>query len=92
MPLRGTLLVGIAVGLLSRYVTRNRGRRDGFIRITLGMVGAFVAAALGKASHLYLADDPAGVIASTLGAMALLFGYSRVLPREVLSAGKLRRR
>jgi uncharacterized membrane protein YeaQ/YmgE (transglycosylase-associated protein family) len=50
----------------------------GFIvTILLGVAGAFVAGFLGRGLGWYAPDEAAGFIASTVGAMLLLFIYRK---------------
>jgi uncharacterized membrane protein YeaQ/YmgE (transglycosylase-associated protein family) len=55
----------------------------GIIMTTLlGIAGAFVARYLGQAMGLYTANEPAGWIASVIGAVILLFLFAMVRGRR----------
>ncbi|MNL46560.1 hypothetical protein D3C87_1692840 [compost metagenome] len=55
----------------------------GFIMTTiLGVVGAFVGAFLGQALGMYAPGEPAGFIASVIGAMIVLWIYRMVMKRR----------
>jgi uncharacterized membrane protein YeaQ/YmgE (transglycosylase-associated protein family) len=59
------------------------GRDPGGIVVTiaLGIAGALVAGYLGRALGWYQANETAGFIMATLGAVLLLFLYRRVAAR-----------
>jgi uncharacterized membrane protein YeaQ/YmgE (transglycosylase-associated protein family) len=67
------LIVGLIAGALAKLVMP--GRQGGGIILTmlLGVVGAFVAGALGRAAGWYHSPDQGpGIIASTVGALIVL--------------------
>ncbi|HEX4339726.1 MAG TPA: GlsB/YeaQ/YmgE family stress response membrane protein [Polyangiaceae bacterium] len=79
------LIVGLIAGALAKLVMP--GRQGGGIVLTmlLGVVGAFVAGALGRAAGWY--HDPGdgpGIIASTVGALLVLAIYGMVTRRRGL--------
>lgn len=68
-----TIIVGFIVGLLARAVKPGNDRMGIIMTTLLGIAGAFVAGFLGQAMGLYRANEPAGWIASVIGAVLLLF-------------------
>jgi uncharacterized membrane protein YeaQ/YmgE (transglycosylase-associated protein family) len=60
------------------------GRDPGgcIITILLGIAGAFVAGYLGRLLHWYEPGEPAGFIASVIGAMLLLLIYRLVIGKR----------
>jgi uncharacterized membrane protein YeaQ/YmgE (transglycosylase-associated protein family) len=78
MGLIGTLLVGLVVGALAKWVMP--GRQGGGIVVTtlLGVAGSMVATYAGQALGWYSAGQGAGWIASVLGAIAVLWIYGKV--------------
>jgi uncharacterized membrane protein YeaQ/YmgE (transglycosylase-associated protein family) len=69
----GTIVIGFIVGLIARFLMPGPDPA-GFILTTLvGIVGAVIATFLGQALGLYAPGQPAGFIASVIGAMILLF-------------------
>lgn len=54
--------------------------RQGFVLTTvLGIVGSVVATFLGRAIHLYGPDQGAGIIASIIGALIVLWGWHQMV-------------
>ena len=75
-----TIVIGLIVGVIAKLLMPGKDP-GGFIVTTLiGIAGAFVARYLGQALGLYAEGEPAGFIASVLGAILLLVLY-RVLRR-----------
>lgn len=73
MSIIGTILVGFIVGLIARALKPGNDRMGIILTTLLGIAGAFVARFLGQAMGLYTANEPAGWIASVVGAVILLF-------------------
>ena len=73
------ILVGFVAGLVARWLSPGPNKPTGFLlTIALGIAGAFVATFLGQAVGWYRADQGAGFIAATLGAIGVLFIWNRV--------------
>lgn len=68
-----TILVGFIVGLIARAVKPGNDGMGIIMTTLLGIAGAFVAGFLGQALGLYTTGEPAGWIASVIGAVLLLF-------------------
>jgi uncharacterized membrane protein YeaQ/YmgE (transglycosylase-associated protein family) len=73
MEILGTIIVGFVVGLIARAVKPGNDRMGIIMTTLLGIAGAFIARFAGQAMGLYTANEPAGWIASVLGAVVLLF-------------------
>jgi uncharacterized membrane protein YeaQ/YmgE (transglycosylase-associated protein family) len=73
MAIIGTILVGFIVGLIARALKPGNDSMGIILTTLLGIAGAFVARFLGQAMGLYTANEPAGWIASVIGAVILLF-------------------
>ena len=69
----GTIVIGFIVGLIARFLMPGRDPAGFIVTTLIGIVGAVVAGFLGQALGLYAAGEPAGFIASVIGAMLLLF-------------------
>ena len=82
MSIIGTIIVGFIVGLIARAVKPGNDRMGLIMTTLLGIAGAFVARYLGQAMGLYGPNEPAGWIASVVGAVVLLFIYGLVKGRS----------
>lgn len=77
-----TALVGLLVGLIAKFLMPGKDPGGIIITMLLGLAGAFVARYVGKAAGLYQPSETPGLIASVLGAMALLLIYRLVRGRR----------
>ena len=66
------IIVGFVVGLLARALKPGNDRMGIIMTTLLGIAGSFLAGFAGQALGLYSAGEPAGWIASILGAIVLL--------------------
>ena len=82
MSIIGTIIVGFIVGLIARAVKPGNDRMGLILTTLLGIAGAVVARYLGQAMGLYTANEPAGWIASVIGAVILLFVFALVRGRS----------
>jgi uncharacterized membrane protein YeaQ/YmgE (transglycosylase-associated protein family) len=74
------LIVGLVAGVLARLISRGPNNPGGFIlTIVLGIAGAFLATFIGQAIGWYHADQGAGFIAATTGALLVLFIWNRLV-------------
>jgi uncharacterized membrane protein YeaQ/YmgE (transglycosylase-associated protein family) len=78
MDLLMTLLIGLIVGALAKFLMPGDDPGGIIITIILGIAGAFVAKLIGGALGMYEEGEAAGWIMSVLGAMLLLFIYRMV--------------
>ena len=72
MGIIGTILVGLIVGALARFVLPGEQKMGWILTIVLGIAGSLVAGFVGQALGWYAVGEPAGWIASVLGAVLLL--------------------
>ncbi len=70
-----TLIIGLVVGAIAKLLMPGKDPGGCIITILLGIAGAFVAGYLGRLLHWYEPGQPAGFIASIIGAMLLLLIY-----------------
>jgi uncharacterized membrane protein YeaQ/YmgE (transglycosylase-associated protein family) len=82
MSILGTIIVGFIVGLIARALKPGDDRMGLIMTTLLGIAGAFISRYVGAAMGLYAANEPAGWIASVLGAIVLLFIYGLVRGRS----------
>ena len=74
MSILWTIVIGFVAGV---------NEPSGFILTTiLGIVGAFAATYLGLAIGWYRADEGAGLIGATVGAILVLFVWSMIARRN----------
>jgi uncharacterized membrane protein YeaQ/YmgE (transglycosylase-associated protein family) len=71
-----TIVIGVVAGVIAKFIMPGRNEPSGFILTTLlGIIGAFVATWLGQQIGWYRADEGAGFIGATVGAIIVLFVY-----------------
>jgi uncharacterized membrane protein YeaQ/YmgE (transglycosylase-associated protein family) len=73
MGLIGTLVVGLIVGAIARFIMPGEQKMGWIMTILLGVGGSFLAGFLGQALGLYQVGQPAGWVGSVVGALVLLF-------------------
>jgi uncharacterized membrane protein YeaQ/YmgE (transglycosylase-associated protein family) len=79
------IIIGFVAGIIARLLAPGPNKPTGFLLTTaLGIAGAFVATFIGQAVGWYRADQGAGFIAATLGAIAVLFVWNRLARRRTL--------
>lgn len=78
MDLLMTLLIGLVVGALAKFLMPGDDPGGIIITIIIGIAGAFVAKFIGGALGMYSEGEAAGWIMSVLGAMLLLFIYRMI--------------
>lgn len=83
MTILWALIIGLVVGALAKLLMPGRDPGGVVITMLLGVAGSLVATFLGRALGWYRspADGP-GILASIIGAMALLFVYRLVVGRR----------
>ena len=86
MSILWTIIVGFIAGIIARFLSPAPNNPSGFILTAiLGIVGAFVATYLGQAIGWYRADQGAGLIGATIGAVIVLFVYHLITSRSYAS-------
>ena len=71
-------IIGFVVGLIARAILPGTQSLGIILTAVLGIAGAFVAGFAGQALGLYAPGQPAGFIASVIGAIVLLFIVSKL--------------
>ncbi len=82
MSIVGTIVVGFIVGLLARALKPGDDKLGLIMTTLLGIAGAFLARYSGMALGWYGEGEPAGWIASIVGAIVLLVIYGLVRGRS----------
>ena len=72
------ILIGAVVGALAKFLMPGPDPGGFFITALVGMGGAVLATLLGRMLGLYGAGQGAGIIASIVGAIIVLFAYRRL--------------
>ena len=70
-----TIFIGLIAGLLARALKPGNDKLSLLWTIVLGIAGALLAWYVGGALGWYAPGEPAGFIASVVGAIVLLFLY-----------------
>lgn len=77
MGLIWTACIGLVIGAIAKFVMPGKDPGGILMTMVIGIAGAFVAGFLGRILGLYQVGEGAGLIASVLGAMLLLWAYRR---------------
>jgi len=86
MEILWTLIVGLIVGAIAKLIMPGKDPGGIIVTMLLGVAGAFIAGMLGKALGWYEAGESAGIIASIIGALILLFIYRMIVGRRTKRA------
>ncbi len=79
MGILGTILIGLLIGVVARFLKPGDQPMGWIMTILLGIGGSVVATYGGQALGIYHAGQPAGFVGAVIGAILLLvvFGYLR---------------
>jgi len=75
MAILWMIIIGFVIGLIARALMPGRDPAGFIMTVVLGIVGSVIAGYLGQAFGWYTAGEPAGFVASVIGAMIVLFIY-----------------
>ena len=79
------IIIGFVAGLIARFLSPGPNNPSGFIlTAVLGIIGAFLVTLIGQAIGHYSADQGAGFITATIGALVVLFIWNRLVASGVL--------
>ena len=78
MGIIGTIIVGLIVGALARFLLPGEQKMGWTLTCLLGIAGSFIAGFVGQSLGWYAVGEPAGWIASVVGAIVLLFIVSKL--------------
>ena len=86
MSILWIILIGFLAGVIARLLSPGPNNPTGFLLTTiLGIIGAFVATFLGQTIGWYRADQGAGLIGATVGAIIILFIWNRLVAHCTIS-------
>lgn len=69
------IIIGLVIGAIAKLLMPGRDPGGFVITILLGIAGSLIAGFLGRSLGWYREGEPAGLIASIVGAVILLFLY-----------------
>lgn len=77
-----TIIIGLIVGVIAKFLMPGRDPGGFIITALIGIVGSVLATYIGRAMGFYQMGESAGFIAAVLGAIVLLFAYRLVVGRK----------
>ncbi|MCY1207064.1 Transglycosylase associated protein [compost metagenome] len=78
MGIIGTIIIGLIVGLIARFIKPGDDSMGWIMTILLGIGGSLLATYGGQALGIYQAGQAAGFIGAVVGAVVLLVIYGIV--------------
>src|ERR1700742_821644 len=75
-----TILIGLVVGIVAKFFHPGRDPGGFIITAVIGIAGSFLATYAGQAMGWYAPGQPAGFIASVVGALILLILHRMIAP------------
>jgi uncharacterized membrane protein YeaQ/YmgE (transglycosylase-associated protein family) len=75
----GHAIFGLIIGLLARAIMPGRQHMGLILTMILGLVGAWLGGLIGRLLGMYQEGHPAGWFMALVGALIVLFIYSRVV-------------
>jgi len=76
-----TILLGLAAGIIAKFIYPGRENMGWIVTTLLGIAGSFVATYLGQWLKIYQPGETAGFIGAIVGALILLFVYGLIKKR-----------
>jgi uncharacterized membrane protein YeaQ/YmgE (transglycosylase-associated protein family) len=73
----GHAIFGLIIGLVARAIMPGRQHMGLVLTMILGLVGAWLGGVIGRATGMYKEGHPAGWFMALVGALIVLFVYSR---------------
>ncbi len=73
-----TILLGLAAGIIAKFIFPGKENMGAIMTILLGIAGSFVATYGGQWLKIYQPGQTAGFIGAVVGALILLFIYSLI--------------
>jgi uncharacterized membrane protein YeaQ/YmgE (transglycosylase-associated protein family) len=81
MGILGTIIVGLIVGAIARFLLPGEQKLGWILTCLLGIAGSVTAGYVGQALGWYAAGQGAGWIGSVVGALVLLFVVQKLRNR-----------
>jgi uncharacterized membrane protein YeaQ/YmgE (transglycosylase-associated protein family) len=76
------LLIGLVIGAVAKLLMPGKDPGGFVVTMLLGVAGSFVANLIGTSMGMYREGEPAGFLASVLGAVILLAVYRMFLNKN----------
>jgi len=77
------LIIGLVIGAIAKFIMPGKDPGGIIVTMLIGIVGALIAGFLGRAVGWYHEGEPAGFIASIVGAILLLIVYRMLVVRRI---------
>lgn len=77
-----TLLIGLVVGIVAKFLTPGRDPGGCIITMILGVVGAMLAGFIGRQAGWYAEGQPVGFVASVVGAILVLLIFRLITGKK----------
>jgi uncharacterized membrane protein YeaQ/YmgE (transglycosylase-associated protein family) len=73
-----TIIVGLIAGVIAKFIMPGKNDPAGLVMTAIvGIVGSFLASYLGQAVGIYSAGQGTNIFGSVIGAIIVLFLYSK---------------
>jgi len=79
------LIIGLIVGAIAKFIMPGKDPGGIIVTMLIGIVGALIAGFLGRALGWYAEGEPAGFIASVVGAILLLIVYRLATKKRTIT-------
>jgi uncharacterized membrane protein YeaQ/YmgE (transglycosylase-associated protein family) len=73
-----TILIGLVVGIIAKFIFPGKQNMGFIVTILLGIAGSLVATYAGQWLKIYQPGQTAGFIGSVVGALVILFIYGLI--------------
>jgi uncharacterized membrane protein YeaQ/YmgE (transglycosylase-associated protein family) len=77
------LIIGLVIGAIAKFIMPGKDPGGIIVTMLIGIVGALIGGFLGRAVGWYHEGEPAGFIASIVGAILLLIVYRMIVGRRI---------
>jgi uncharacterized membrane protein YeaQ/YmgE (transglycosylase-associated protein family) len=91
MSILWMMIIGLVIGALAKLLVPGRDPGGVLITILVGISGSILAGITGRSIGWYAVGEPAGFVASVLGAILLLALYRVIKPRRRARKGGIGR-
>jgi uncharacterized membrane protein YeaQ/YmgE (transglycosylase-associated protein family) len=75
----GHAIFGLLIGLVARAIMPGQQHMGLILTMLLGLIGAWLGGLIGRVTGMYKEGHPAGWFMALVGALIVLFIYSRIV-------------